>query len=229
MREAFASDDSELAQDTQSEFVFVYLPYRSHGLIGGHILEDGSAADARGDFKITRADIGTYVLEIPNKGAQDGSLLLQVAGTSEEGGGALTSRAIIAYEHIPTDTLGCSLPAGCFKVVTRHNFALADDKPVFDPANTDFFFAWIDVANPVRPGYNPPPPPSMPPYPPAPAPMQCGRSKFGEGLMLGASLAIFLALGLLAVLRFFPELLAKFRGDGGGNEVEMFAPAKGAF
>ena len=138
MREDSATDGTTLVAADQSEFQFVYIPYDSPGLIGGHY--PGTGVSASDEYAITRTAAGTYELTISGKTATDGTLILQAA--EEEPGTAapiLPTRAFLSAEY--DDTSGKFIIQA--RVTTSETDAALRD--------TGFYFAWIDFAQPLTP------------------------------------------------------------------------------
>lgn len=127
------------AEEGQSDFAFVYVPYTAPGLVGGKVAANGSKSGGAGQFTVTRASAGRYEIVIPGKTAQDGMLLLQNAGylAGQEG---VTDDSVLAWEYIE----------GKFVVEARHAEAGPNGFDVFPLRDTDFYFAWVDFTSPLQ-------------------------------------------------------------------------------
>ena len=153
VREDSASDPSVLSSGAQSEFQFLCVPYASRNLIGGYIDgKTGSAHEFRGSFTLARSGAGVYELKIPGKEANSGVLLLQSAAFLE-GSTTLADNSFFSYEY--------SAASGKFVIQSRPTSGPTASAPLGD---ADFYFAWIDFANPL----SPPSKISAPPQPAAP-------------------------------------------------------------
>lgn len=136
-------EDSETGPETlaaagQSEFQFVYVPFNSQRLVGGHIVgTDGSKRKAVGNFSVTRTATGTYEVTIPGKTGSDGTLLLQVADAEAGTSVPLASRAF----------LSCEFKNGKFVVQSRKTTS----DSVADLADANFYLAWVDFQSPLAP------------------------------------------------------------------------------
>jgi len=141
---AIRVDDEEFsptayANEGQSDFAFLYVPYNAPGLVGGKVAANGSKSGGAGQFTVTRASTGRYEIVIPGKTAQNGMLLLQNAGylTGQDG---VTDDSVLAWEY--TD--------GKFVVEARHAAAGANGFDVFPVRDTDFYFVWVDFTSPLQ-------------------------------------------------------------------------------
>jgi hypothetical protein len=136
-------EDSEIEAETlavagQSEFQFVYVPFESQGLVGGHILGgDGSPRKAVGSFTSKRTGTGTYELTFPGKTGSDGTLLLQVADGESGTSVPLASRAFLSYQYQDGKFIVQSR-----KTTSDTTAALAD---------ASFYVAWVDFKAPLTP------------------------------------------------------------------------------
>lgn len=138
IREDSALDAETLAAADQSEFAFVYVPFNTRNLVGGHIVgADGSKRKAVGDFTVTRTGTGVYELVVPGKTGADGTLLLQVADLELETSVPLASRAFLSYEFLD----------GKFVIQTRKT--ITDTQA--DLADASFYVAWVDFQTPLAP------------------------------------------------------------------------------
>jgi len=139
------------ATSGQSDFAFLYIPFKAVNLIGGHIKGNGTKLASAGTFAISRASTGRYELTIPGKTGTSGMLLLQNAGYLA-GQPDVTDDGVLAYEYIN----------GKFVIEARHSEAGPNGSDLTPVRDTDFNFAWVDFANPLLPeGSVILPPPSL--------------------------------------------------------------------
>ena len=132
------STDHEYMEDRGLEFSFLYVPYDSVHLIGGHIRgRDANVLNGRGQFTVRRLVAGRYELAIPGKGPSDGLLLLGCAGRMA-GNPALVSRSFLSYEAVAGDR---------FWIESRY-YQGGDQAPLED---SNFYFAWVDFVQPLAP------------------------------------------------------------------------------
>jgi hypothetical protein len=130
---------SNLAADRVN---YVYLPYDSQNLVAGWVDEDGSllsSTDTSG-FTLTKdpSNPGTYLLSIPGKSPETGSLLL--SGTGENG----SIDNVLVYEAAGSD----------FRILGLDMITTAEASggSFVDLEDTEFSFAYIDFnAPPVAP------------------------------------------------------------------------------
>src|SRR5690606_36781559 len=100
IREDSATDAETLVGAEQSDFQFVYIPYDSPGLVGGHISgTDAAEIESAGEFTIERTAAGIYELTIPGKTGSDGTLVLQAADFEDGTSTPLPTRAFLSYEY----------------------------------------------------------------------------------------------------------------------------------
>ncbi|MFM8421925.1 MAG: hypothetical protein ACKOEQ_17570 [Verrucomicrobiota bacterium] len=128
------------ANEGQSDFAFLYVPYSAHQLVGGKVNANGSKAAGAGNFTVTRASAGRYEIAIPGKTDKDGMLILQNCGALA-GQPMVADDGVLAWEYIN----------GKFVVEARHAEAGASGYDVFPTRDTDFYFAWVDFASPMAP------------------------------------------------------------------------------
>ena len=123
-----------VAGASESDFSFLYIPFNTRRLVGAFVDGNfgGSFGDT-GDFQITRASEGRYLLRMPSKTEQDGTLLLAAAGM--EANAETPNRAHLSYEW--------SAEENAFVIESRGyngtDILLTDN---------DFYFAWVDFARP---------------------------------------------------------------------------------
>lgn len=134
------------AEDGQSDFAFLYIPYTAPGLVGGKVAANGTRAGGAGTFTVARVAAGRYEITIPGKTAKDGMLLLQNAGYVSPVDG-ITDDGVLAWEYIN----------GKFVVEARHVETGNDGFDTFPLRDTDFYFAWVDFTNPLQARLTTPP------------------------------------------------------------------------
>ncbi|MBI4325091.1 MAG: CHRD domain-containing protein [Chloroflexi bacterium] len=139
IREDSEVDPNILVGGDQSEFQFVFVPYASVNLIGGYVNgTDGSLIKSAGGSAVRRASAGVYEIAIPGKTALSGVLLLQTAGFLADST-TLPDNSFLSYEY--------NAGSGNFVVQARR----ADAAATFPLGEADFYFAWVDFANPLAP------------------------------------------------------------------------------
>jgi hypothetical protein len=145
IREDFETDPLVLATSSpvsggnESMFQFVYIPYSAGNLIGGHINgTTGAKINSRGNFTVARTGTGAYELTIPGKAGTNGVLLLENAGFLS-GRTNIADNNFLSYEYNST--------SGKFVIQARHTIA-GNSAALGD---TDFYFVWVDFANPLTP------------------------------------------------------------------------------
>lgn len=144
VREDSALGGDEVATPGQYQFEFVYIPYTAQNLIGGYIAgATGAKLGSSGTFTLARTAAGVYELSVPGKKGADGTLLLQVADFEPETSVPMASRAFLSYEY--------NAVTGKFVIQCRK--AMSDE--VSDLVDANFYFAWVDFANPLAPPAGP--------------------------------------------------------------------------
>ncbi|MCS1408533.1 MAG: Endoglucanase C [Verrucomicrobia subdivision 3 bacterium] len=130
--------DHTFGEESSLSFAFLYVPYDSGNLIGGHVRgNDASNINGRGNYTIKWIETGRYELAIPNKKATDGMLLLGAAGRLQ-GRPTVIGRNFLSYEPATDDKF----------IIESRYFRGENDQPLED---TDFYFAWVDFASPLAP------------------------------------------------------------------------------
>lgn len=122
------------ATGTDADWSFVYLPYDTPGLIGGHY--DGatnSHSAAAGTFTMTRLGTGQYELAIPGESPETGMLILTVAKLGTSGGVSGPDDNILTYE---------GNAAGHFLINSY-------DLPAINFQDTGFVWAFISFDDPL--------------------------------------------------------------------------------
>lgn len=144
VREDSALGAEELAAAGQSMFEFVYVPFTSQNLIGGHINgTSGAKIASAGAFTITRTGTGTYEFSVPGKTGTNGTLLLQVADFEPGTSVPLASRAFLSYEF--------NSATGKFVIQSRRTTS----DTAADLVDANFYVAWVDFASPLAPPEGP--------------------------------------------------------------------------
>ncbi len=150
------SSGQTLADVSELDYQFLYVPYDSVNLVGGYIQgTDGTVIQGAGEsrFSLSRRAAGDYAVSILDaqgnkRTGDDGMLLLSVAGIVDDQSG-LPDRAFMSYEY--------DAASGDFIVQSRK---LTDTDPdlsenvfgdVLSLSDTDFYFAFVDFANPFSP------------------------------------------------------------------------------
>ena len=140
IREDSALTADEVANAGQFQFEFVYVPYNAQNLIGGRVDgATGNSLNSAGTFTMARTGTGTYELTVPGKTGTNGTLLLQVADLEATASVPMASRAFLSYQY----------NAGTGKFMIQCRKATTDT--VSDLVNANFYFAWVDFANPLSP------------------------------------------------------------------------------
>jgi len=143
------------ANDADASFSFVYIPYNSDNLIGGHIRTNGTVAKSAGSFTLTRLSTGRYALTIPGKTGSTGALLLQNSGYLASQPSGLTNvvdTSVLSYEYGGTNT-----PANAFIIESRYVNASGGGEGVVQLRDADFNFVYVDFLNPLAPPGTTPP------------------------------------------------------------------------
>ncbi len=131
--------DPEFAEEVGLAFLFLYVPYDSVNLIGGHIRgSDANVINGRGNYTIRRLATGQYELAIPGKRTGDGTLILGAAGRLQNRPSVI-GRNFLSYEPNAD---------GDRFLIESHYFRSENDNPLED---SDFYFAWVDFATPLAP------------------------------------------------------------------------------
>jgi len=155
----FSGDANSLAATGQNNFQFLYVPYSAQGLVGGLVDgESGAMLQSAGNdlFDLTRTAAGDYSLSVYEADGvtkldeNDGMLILSVAGAAS-GAPTLADRKFMSYEYDAT--------SGDFVIQSRELTAISQETPpsenifgdVLSLRDVDFYFAWVDFANPLAP------------------------------------------------------------------------------
>ena len=130
--------DHTFAEELGLSFCFLYVPYASEHLIGGHVRgSDANVLNGRGHFTVERLGVGRYSLSIPDKSPTAGMILLGAAGRLARRSD-IVGRNFLSYQPVEQNK---------FVVESRYHDE-GDEHPLED---TDFYFAWIDFAQPLAP------------------------------------------------------------------------------
>jgi hypothetical protein len=133
--------DPLFQEESSMAFSFVYIPYDSDRLVGGHIRgTDGAVINGRGNFAMKRLSTGRYELRIPEKTGKDGMVLLQATGRHRMNGRetVAASRTFFSYEEVQ---------AGTFEIQSRY----FENESSFPLEDSEFYFAWVDFLTPLAP------------------------------------------------------------------------------
>ena len=140
---------TDVNSDAGSSFSFIYIPWDSDNLIGGHIRgTNGATIKGAGNYTLTRTSVGHYALSIPGKTSADGCLMLLNSGylaNQPAGYTNVVDNSFLSYEYG-----GTNVPNNEFIInsVTITNNG-SGDSVVF--ADADFNFVWVDFKNPLAP------------------------------------------------------------------------------
>jgi hypothetical protein len=135
--------------DAGTSFSFVYIPYNSQNLIGGHIKgTDGSTIKGAGNFSVQRLSTGRYALTIPGKTDTDGTLMLINSGylaNQPSGFSNVVDTSFMSYEYGGTNN-----PNNAF-IISSVYIATNSAGDFVTNRDADFNFVWVDFANPLSP------------------------------------------------------------------------------
>jgi len=148
---------TDVGSDSGSSFSFIYIPWNTANLIGGHIQgTNGATIKGAGNFTLTRLSVGHYSLSIPGKTDTNGMLMLLNSGylaTQPTGFSNVVDDSFLSYEYGGTNE-----PNNVFMI----NSVFIDTSgasPVVTFRDADFNFAWVDFTNPLAPPSTTPTPP----------------------------------------------------------------------
>jgi hypothetical protein len=143
----YASDGGS---DAGSSFSFIYIPYNTANLIGGHIQgSTGTTIKGSGNYSITNLSTGRYALSIPGKTDTNGMLMLINSGylaTQPEGMTNVVDNSFLSYEYG-----GTNVPADAFIISSVYVNTNGGGEGVVKFRDADFNFVWVDFANPLSP------------------------------------------------------------------------------
>jgi len=144
----YATDGSS---DAGSSFSFIFVPWNSKNLIGGHIRgADGSTITGVGNYSLQRLSTGRYALTIPGKSDTNGVLMLLNSGylaSQPAGYSNVVDNSFMSYEYG-----GTNIPNNAFIISSVYiNAASSSDEGVVTFRDADFNFVWVDYAIPLRP------------------------------------------------------------------------------
>ena len=116
------------------DWSFVYLPYTTPGLVGGHYdgLSNAHLASA-GEFTMNRLGTGQYELSLPGQTPEDGMLILSVAHRATAMSVTGPDDNVLVYEPGPN---------GAFLIESY-------DLPSLGLQDTKFVWAFISFENPI--------------------------------------------------------------------------------
>jgi len=137
--------------DLGINFSFVYVPWEADGLIGAHVNGGtGGVFRTEGTFFLFRSSEGRYMLQVPGKTDTDGALMITGCGLMD-GTDALPDRTFFSYQFID----------GFFVIESREIIADSNTPWGRTPTlrDSDFYFVWVDFADPLSPN----PAPGCPP------------------------------------------------------------------
>jgi len=135
--------------DAGSSFSFIYIPWNTDNLIGGHIRgTNGATIKGAGNFTLNRLSVGHYSLSIPGKTDTNGALMLLNSGYLANQPLGLTNvvdNSFLSYEYG-----GTNVPNNVFMIdaVTISTNGGTDSVAFTD---ADFNFVWVDFKNPLAP------------------------------------------------------------------------------
>ncbi len=142
--------------DAGRSFSFLYVPYNSENLIGGHIATNGATIKGAGNFTVQHLSKGRYAVTIPGKSDATGMLLIQNTGYLAQQPAGYTNvvdTSLLSYEFGGTNT-----PANAFIIESR--FLQPDLTGTVDGVEAlrdgEFNFVYVDFQHPLAPpGYTP--------------------------------------------------------------------------
>lgn len=135
--------------DARASFSFLYVPYNSDNLVGGHIRTNGTVANSAGNFSIARLSTGRYSLTIPGKTSTNGVLLLQNAGylaNQPVGMTNVVDTSVLSYEYGGTNS-----PANAFIIESRYVDMTGGGEGAVTLRDAEFNFVYVDFLNPLAP------------------------------------------------------------------------------
>jgi len=125
-------------------FTFVYLPYSTSNLVGGHVNgATGAAVQSAGAFTVSRLSAGVYRVSIPGQTRTSGMMLLQTAGEMP-GNPGVPDRTFLSYDF---DAASNSFIIHSTELIPGGNIFGED----YAQRDVDFYFAYINFENPVTP------------------------------------------------------------------------------
>jgi hypothetical protein len=150
---------TDLGGDSGSSFSFIYIPWNSGNLVGGHIRgTNGATIKGAGNFTLTRLSVGHYSLSIPGKTDSNGMLMLLNSGylaTQPTGYSNVVDDSFLSYEYG-----GTNVPNNVFMIDSVF-IDTSSGSPVVTFRDADFNFVWVDFTNPLAPPITIPPPPML--------------------------------------------------------------------
>jgi hypothetical protein len=125
------------------DWSFVYVPYDTPGLVGGHY--DGLAGSTEtsvGDFTMNRLGVGQYELTIPGESPETGMLIMTVNHRASAASVTAPDDNVLTYQPGPT---------GSFLINSYDLQTTATQVPL-SLQDTKFAWAFISFDNPLTPG-----------------------------------------------------------------------------
>jgi hypothetical protein len=136
--------------DAGSSFSFLYIPWNTDNLIGGHIQgSNGATIKGAGNFTVQRLGTGRYALTIPGKTDTNGMLMLLNSGylaTQPNGLTNVVDNSFLSYEYGGTNS-----PSDAFIITSVYIDTSSGGEGIVTNRDADFNFAWVDFANPMAP------------------------------------------------------------------------------
>lgn len=122
------------------DWSFLYLPYDTPGLVGGHYDGlAGSTLKGAGDFTMNRTAAGQYELVIPGETPETGMLIMTVAHRASASGVTAPDDNVLTYEPGPT---------GSF-LINSYDLQTTSSQATLDLQDTKFVWAFISFADPL--------------------------------------------------------------------------------
>jgi hypothetical protein len=147
----YATDSANGTNDAGSSFSFIYIPWTTDNLIGGHIRgTNGATIMGAGSYSISRLSTGRYALTIPGKTDTNGMLMLINSGylaTQPDGFTNVVDNSFLSYEYG-----GTNVPNNAFIISSVFiNATNGGGEGVVNFRDADFNFVWVDFTNPLSP------------------------------------------------------------------------------
>lgn len=136
--------------DCGSSFSFLFVPWTSANLIGGHIRgSDGSTIKGAGSYTMTRLSTGHYALTIPGKTDTNGMLMLLNTGYLTQQPSGMSN--VVDNSFLSYDYGGTNSPSTAFVINSYYIDASGGGEGVVKFRDADFNFVWVDFSNPLKP------------------------------------------------------------------------------
>lgn len=147
----YATDSANSTNDAGSSFSFIYIPWNTVNLIGGHIRgTNGATIMGAGNYSLTRLSTGRYALTIPGKTDTNGMLMLINSGYlahQPTGFTNVVDNSFLSYEYGGTN----STPDAFIISSVFINATNGQGEGVVNFRDADFNFVWVDFTNPLAP------------------------------------------------------------------------------